>query len=69
MASRTAPAAALDDSPQAGSSSNVRLVDVDSRRQPGYLNRAHDLEKAILRVAAIAGMDEGDMTGLPGLCV
>ena len=40
----TAPAAVFDDSPQAGSSSNVRLLVVDSRRQPGYLNRAHDLE-------------------------
>lgn len=44
MAGMTAPAAAFVDSPQAGSSSNVRLVDVDSRRQPGHLNRAHDLE-------------------------
>ncbi|MBC7678761.1 MAG: hypothetical protein H7233_07205 [Pseudorhodobacter sp.] len=63
------PAAAFDDSSQAGSSSNVRLVVVDSRQQPRSLNRAHGLEQAILRVAAIAGVDEGDMPGLHGLCV
>ena len=45
-------------------SSNVRLVLVDARQQPRYLNRAHELEQAILRVAATAGMQPHDMPGL-----
>ena len=50
-------------------SSNVRLVLVDARQQPRYLNRAHELEQAILRVAATAGMHPHDMPGLARACL
>ena len=48
---------------------NVRWVVVDGQHQPRYLARAAELERAIQRVAAIAGMTAEDMPGLHGLCV
>ena len=60
--------AAADDLTPARSA-NVRLVVVDEQHQPRYLTRAAELEKAILRVAVIAGMTAEDMPGLRGLCV
>ena len=66
----TAAAEAIAEPPAlAGASSNVRLVLVDARQQPRYLNRAEELEQAILRVAATAGMVPHDMPGLHGLCI
>lgn len=50
-------------------SANVRLVVVDDQHQPRYLTRAAKLEKAIQRVAVIAGMTAEDMPGLHGLCI
>ena len=49
--------------------SNVRLVTVDSHRQPTYLLRAAELEASVLAVAAAAGVEDEDMPGLHGLCV
>ena len=60
--------AAADDLTPARSA-NVRLVVVEERHQPRYLTRAADLERAILRVAAIAGMTAEDMPGLHELCI
>ena len=60
--------AAADDRTPARST-NVRLVVVDEQHQPRYLTRAAELERAILRVAAIAGMTAEDMPGLHGLCI
>lgn len=59
----------LDQPVETAGSSDVRLVVVDPRQQPRYLNRAHELEQAILRVAATAGMLPHDMPGLSGLCI
>ena len=59
----------LDQPTEPAGSSNVRLVVIEARQQPRYLNRAHDLEQAILRVAATAGMLPHDMPGLHGLCI
>lgn len=50
-------------------SANVRLVVVDEQHQPRYLVRAGELEHAILRVAAAAGVNADDMPGLHDLCV
>ena len=50
-------------------SANVRLVVVDEQHQPRYLVVAAELEHAILRVAADAGVTADDMPGLHGLCV
>ena len=47
----------------------MRWVVVDEQHQPRYLARAAELERAIQRVAAIAGMTAEDMPGLHGLCV
>ena len=54
---------------QSVASANVRLVVVDEQHRPRYLVRAAELEHAILRVAAAAGVNAGDMPGLHGLCV
>lgn len=56
-------------SEQSVASANVRLVAIDEQHQPRYLLRAAELEHAILRVAAAAGVNAGDMPGLHGLCV
>ncbi len=50
-------------------SANVRLVVVDEEHRPRYLVVAAELEHAILRVAAAAGVNADDMPGLHGLCV
>ncbi len=50
-------------------SANVRLVVVDGQRRPRYLEQAEELEKAILGVAAAAGVMPQDMSGLHGMCV
>ena len=54
---------------QCVASDNVRLVVVDEQHQPRYLIRAAELEHAILRIAADAGVTADDMPGLHGLCV
>ncbi len=54
---------------QSVASANVRLVVVDELHQPRYLLRAAELEHAILRVAAAAGVNADDMPGLHGMCV
>ena len=51
------------------STSHVRLVTVDSHRQPTYPLRAAELEAPVLAVAAAAGVDGEDLPGLHGLCV
>ena len=49
--------------------SNVRLVVVDDQQQPAYLNRAVQLEQALVRAAAALGVEPEDMPALYGLCV
>ena len=50
-------------------SANVHVVAVDAGRQPRYLARAAELQEALLRVAAEAGLTADDMPGLHGLCM
>jgi hypothetical protein len=49
--------------------SNVRLVIVDDQQQPLYLQRATELEKAMIAAAARLGVEPEDIPGLHGLCV
>lgn len=50
-------------------SANVRVVVVDDNEQPRYLQRAAELESAMLAVAEQMGLQAADMPGLHGLCV